>query len=218
MPYSAVPNFVDHLPLWRARSKAHKLLYVGQLIDRKGLAPFIDALVRWSTRHPQRFVEFDIAGSGPLESALPIKLPPNLNIRFLGRLRMFAQLADCYATAGILAFPTLSDEWGLVTNEAMAAGLPVLGSVYSQAVDELCVEGQTGWRFRTDVSEEMDIAIDRALSTPVDELDRMQRAGREAVSQLTPPHIAERFLSTIRAAAAGSHPRSTVNDGRGEST
>ena len=43
--------------------------------------------------------------------------------------------------SGIFVLPTLADEWGLVVNEAMASGLPVLGSVYSQAAHELCGDG-----------------------------------------------------------------------------
>ena len=121
-------------------------------------------------------------------------------MNFLGECS-FAQLSECYATSGILAFPMLSDEWGLIVNEALAAGLPVLGSVYSQAVEELVLEGETGWRFRTDVGDEMYAAIDRALTTPVDKLNDMRRAGRELVKPLTPEFVADRFLATIEAAA-----------------
>ena len=51
---------------------------------------------------------------------------------------------------GVLVFPTLADEWGLVVNEALAAGVPVLGSLYSQAVEELVRDGENGWTFRPD--------------------------------------------------------------------
>jgi glycosyltransferase involved in cell wall biosynthesis len=201
VPYTAVPNMFECIPPARAEAQSHKLLYVGQLIDRKGLAPFIEALARWTRAHGDRTVDFALAGSGPLESALrSIERPDNLRLRLLGE-RSYAELAECYAGAGILAFPTLSDEWGLVVNEALSAGLPVLGSTYSQAVDELCIEGKTGWRFRPDVPEEMDAAIDRALNTPADAIEGMRRAGHELVEKLTPAYAAERFLTAIKAAA-----------------
>ena len=57
-------------------------------------------------------------------------------------------MAEVYAKASLFAFPTLADEWGVVVNEAMAAGLPVLGSIYSQAVEELVEDGVSGWVFR----------------------------------------------------------------------
>ena len=129
------------------------------------------------------------------------KTPENLKLRLLGE-HPFAALVECYAQAGILVFPTLSDEWGLVMNEALAAGLPVLGSVYSQAVDELCVEGETGWRFRPDQPDEMEAAIDRALNTPHETLEQMRRIGRQRVEKLTPGYGAETFLAVISAALA----------------
>jgi hypothetical protein len=204
VPYSAVPNYFDHLPLVRPSSQSHKLFYVGQLVERKGLVPFVEALARWAVKHPERTVEFEIAGSGPLEPVLrSLRLPENIQLRLLGE-RTFDELTGCYAKAGILVFPTLSDEWGLVVNEALAAGLPVLGSTYSQAVEELCIEGETGWRFRTTVAGEMDDAIDRALSTSADTLDTMRRAGHELVKKLTPAYAAEGFLTTIKAALGGT--------------
>ena len=71
------------------------------------------------------------------------------------------------------------DESGFVVNKGMATGLPVLGSVYSQAVDQMVREGKTGWRLFPRKTEAMQVAIDRALSTPLDRLAEMraQRAG-----------------------------------------
>ena len=203
VPYTAVPNYFERAPETRSPAQAHKLLFAGRLVEGKGLIPFTEALARWASRHPDRQVEFELAGSGPLETPLKEFQPPqNMQLRLLGECN-FERLAECYASAGILAFPTLSDEWGLVVNEALAAGLPVLGSSYSQAVEELCIEGETGWRFRPDVAGEMDEAIDRALSTPAEALEPMRRAGRERVRKLTPAYGAERFLATIEAALAG---------------
>jgi glycosyltransferase involved in cell wall biosynthesis len=200
-PYTAVPLF-DRVPLTRSAEDAHRLLYVGQLIERKGLVPFVEGLARWATRHPDRLVEFDLAGSGPLEARLrSTSRPDNLQLRFLGE-RNYSELSECFANSGILAFPTLADEWGMVVNEALAAGLPVLGSRYSQGVEELCPEGQTGWNFRTDVPEELDGAIDRALTTSVEALNAMRAAGHARVEHLTPAYAADRFLDTIKAALA----------------
>ncbi len=181
VPYAALPGF-DNIPLERTAPGAHTLLYAGQLIERKGLLPFVEALARWARRHDDEQVQLDVAGSGPLEGALrAMVLPANFRLQLLGE-RSYAELRRCYAQASVLAFPTLSDEWGLVVNEAMAAGMPVLGSVYSQAVEDLCVEGRTGWRFRPDVPGEMDAAIDRALATPPEQLEAMRAWSRKPSS------------------------------------
>ena len=67
-----------------------------------------------------------IVGNGPeLERLQSIKLPLNLEIKYEG-VAPFQQLPRYYHEADIYVFPTLADEWGVVVNEAMIAGLPVL--------------------------------------------------------------------------------------------
>lgn len=199
-PYVALPELLGGPPAARPGGAAHRLLYVGQLIERKGLLPFVIALAQWAAEHPDRQVAFDLAGSGPVEAELrSLVLPPNLSLNFLGE-RSYAELSDIYAAAGIFAFPTLADEWGLVVNEAMAAGLPVLGSRYSQAVEELCRENESGWTFHPDCPDETMAAIDRAMATSVERLNAMRAAARAAVAPLTPTHAVDGLLQAIHAA------------------
>jgi glycosyltransferase involved in cell wall biosynthesis len=55
------------------------------------------------------------------------------------------QLAAFYALAEVLVFPTLSDTWGLVVNEAMACGLPVIASDVAGCVADLVHDGENGY-------------------------------------------------------------------------
>jgi glycosyltransferase involved in cell wall biosynthesis len=184
--------------LERSPAQAKRLLYVGQLIDRKGLLPFLETLCTWASAHPRERVEFWLAGAGELRPRIDAQVgPPNLELRCLGQIG-YNDLPATYAQAGIFAFPTLADEWALVVNEALAAGLPVLGSLYSQAVDELTVDGVTGWHFRPDHPEEMLAGLDRALSTPEEQLQQMRVAGRERLLRLTPEYVADRMVDVVR--------------------
>ena len=199
VPYAALPFMFDHLPLTRSPEVAHRLIYVGRLVELKGLVPFVRELASWASRHGKRRVEFSLAGTGPVRSQLEaMSLPDNLTLNFLG-YQQYDQLPQCYAEAGIFVLPTLSDEWGMVVNEAMAAGLPVLGSVYSQAVETLCVDGKTGWRFLPDAPEEMQAAIDAALTTSPEHLNTMRAAARGAVAHLTPQYSADCLVKAIAA-------------------
>ncbi len=202
VPYAAVPNLFERIALQRPAANAHRLIFAGRLVDLKGLLPFVEALSRWATAHPDHTVEFDIAGEGPERATLAgLDLPANLRLHLLGELT-YQQLADRFAGAGIFAFPSLSDEWGLVINEALAAGLPVLGSQFSQAVYELCQEGETGWKFRTTEPAELDAAIERALSTTTQRLDEMRAQARACVQLRTPEFSAEQFMQAIAAVHA----------------
>ncbi len=185
------------LPSTRSVVQAHRLLYVGQLIPRKGLDLLLGSLARWATDHPGQRVEMRVVGDGAQRAELEtLPVPSNVVVEFLGS-RDYAELKSVYADAGILVFPTLADEWGLVVNEAMAAGLPVLGSLYGQSVEELVTDGMTGWTYRPDHPLEMDAALGRALATPLPELDCMRAAARERVAGLTPQFVAARICDGI---------------------
>jgi glycosyltransferase involved in cell wall biosynthesis len=197
IPCTADVTHFAQTPLERYSPEAHRLLYVGQIIERKGLLPFLSVLCAWAERNPTRQIEWVFAGDGPLRPKLEAhRVPPNLHLRFLGNLA-YDSLPNLYSEAGIFAFPTLADTWGVVVNEAMASGLPVLGSRYAQAVDELVSEGQTGWLFRPDRSDETYTAIERALSTPIETLNQMRKRARETAVQLTPDHIASLIENAV---------------------
>lgn len=175
----------------------YKLLYAGSLTERKGLLPFMEALLLWGTKHPEIKLEFHLAGEGPLEHTLHSMTPPeNLSVNFLGFIQ-YHKLPEVYAGADIFILPTFADEWGLVVNEAMASGLPVLGSIYSQAVEELVEEGTTGWLFHPDRQDEILGALDRSLCLTPQELNQMGKAAQLKISRFTPEYIADCMLKSI---------------------
>lgn len=198
-----LPNPVDPspflaLPLERTSDQAHRLLYVGRLVQLKGLDSMLAALNRRATQHPQQPLEYWLAGDGPLRGELEaLPTAPNLRVRFLGNLP-YPELPAVYGQAGILVFPTLSDTWGLVVNEGMAAGLPVLGSRYSQAVTELIDEDVNGWTFRPDQAGDLDQALARALSSDPAHLAAMRQAARQTIAPLTPAAVAAGFMEAVR--------------------
>ena len=83
-----------------------------------------------------------------------------------------------YGSCDIFVFPTLADDWGVAVNEAMAASLPVLGSVYSQAVEELVRDGVNGWVSRPDDPAGMQRCLEGAMNTLPADLARMGARGR----------------------------------------
>jgi len=61
--------------------------------------------------------------------------------------RQIEELPRFYAHAGCFIHPALEEPWGLVINEAMASGLPVLSSDNVGAAEELVDDGMNGWKF-----------------------------------------------------------------------
>ena len=54
-------------------------------------------------------------------------------------------LPEYYSKAKILLFPTLNDTWGVVANEAMAAGLPVITCENAGVAHDLVIQEETGF-------------------------------------------------------------------------
>jgi glycosyltransferase involved in cell wall biosynthesis len=189
-------------PAERYGDSEFRLLYCGRFIEKKGLLAFQAELASWATRHPDRTVSIRWVGDGELAGALrAFSAPANLIQEFPGSVD-YDGLSRHYAESGVLVLPTLDDEWGLVVNEAFASGLPVLGTVYSQAVAELVEEGQTGWVYDPLREGACEAAINRMFDTSAEQLAAMRSKARQRIQSVTPRSIAAIFdhaIDTIQA-------------------
>ncbi|MEO1618742.1 MAG: glycosyltransferase family 4 protein [Planctomycetota bacterium] len=121
-----------------------RILTVGQLSERKGVLPAARQLSAWAKRNPELSLEWHLLGSGPLEDDLrEFDWASNLSPQFHGHCDP-DQIRSAYRESDVLLFPTLTDEWGLVVDEAMHSGLPVIGSIHSQAATTLISAGENG--------------------------------------------------------------------------
>jgi glycosyltransferase involved in cell wall biosynthesis len=182
------------------------LLCVGSLISRKNCCRFLSVLVKWCKDNSGLNVELWFAGDGPERPDLEsIPLPSSLKVTFLGNVDYY-ELPQIYGRCGILALPTLADEWGVVVNEAMASGLPVLGSLNSQAVEDLVVDGQNGWVFRPDCELDIYGALDRLFSTPPGQLEEMRAHARSTASRVSISYVADRIMNVVTSVSPGTVP------------
>jgi glycosyltransferase involved in cell wall biosynthesis len=205
-PYTTNLDPFLALPVKRSPQLRHRLVYSGMLAERKGVIPFLVHLARWAVQHPGRQVELLLVGDGPLRPQISaFNAPRNLTLNLIGPVS-YDQLPAIYGNSGILAFPTLADEWGLVVTEALASGVPVLGSRYSQAVEELVRDDENGWTFRPDHPSEVWSALQRALDSPTDRVNEMAGRSRAMVADLTPHAMADRIMSAVEFARRSTTP------------
>jgi glycosyltransferase involved in cell wall biosynthesis len=174
------------------------IFYAGQLNERKGIYPFFASLCDWCRAHPGRRIFFRVAGSGQeLDRLQSVTLPSNLEVQFVGFLDR-ARLAEAYRAASFYVFPTFGDEWGLVVNEALTSGLPVLGSCHSLAATYLIQDGVNGWLFDPSTPGGLREGMDRALSVSREELLAMSANAKAGMAQWTPSIIAEKMAQAVR--------------------
>ncbi|MGQ0560240.1 MAG: glycosyltransferase family 4 protein [Gemmatimonadota bacterium] len=186
------------LAIEKPPAEVSHLLYVGSISERKGVAHLLTALNQWARAHPERSVSLTLVGDGALRPQLEAQpVAPNLERNWIGGVQ-YHELPAWYARGDILAFPTLGDEWGLVVNEALASGLPVLGSAYSQAVEELIADDVNGWICRPDDAASISSALQRALNTTRERLQQMRSAARERIRAVTPEYAAARIVQRVR--------------------
>jgi glycosyltransferase involved in cell wall biosynthesis len=109
---------------------AFRFLFVGRLIERKGLGVLLDAF------REVEGAELWIAGDGPLleRAKEAARQDPRL---FLFGHADIAMLDRLYRSADALVLPSYYDVWGLVVNEAQAYGLPVVATDEVGAASDL---------------------------------------------------------------------------------
>lgn len=137
------------------------VLFVGRLAEKKGVRYLIDAARNVDAK-------FVIVGDGPLRAELE-ELAKELNdkVAFVGA-KTHAELSVIYASADIFVAPSITakdgDKEGLPTTitEAMASGLPVIGSD-SGGIKEIVCHGENGFVVAEKDSKAIAYAINMLL-------------------------------------------------------
>ena len=212
-PVAHAPYAIDDRPFERVRycpeKNTYRLIYTGRLLAQKGLGTFCDALVSWCAGHPEISIVFRLVGDGPEQYKIAsLKKPANLIIELIGSVPR-VELAEHYNQADVYAFPTFGDEWGVVINEAMISGLPVLGSIYSQAVNELIQEGYDGWIFDPRDSESLSRALDRCFSSSPEKLQFMSGNAKREIGRITPEANGAKIAELIHGCMQGANLEDT---------
>lgn len=184
-----------------------RLMFCGVLDPRKGFALLLAQLTRWAKLHPEKRIQLYVCGTGEEDDPNLGEDIANLEIHLLGHCDN-RHLAEIYGLADICVFPSLADEWGLVTVESLASGTPVVGSTYAQSVESLIRDGINGWTCRPDAPEEFYSVLDEALSTDVTTLKRMANSCRETVSHISPSRSADYFVDAVGVAMSQAGRRS----------
>lgn len=181
--YQNIPYFSD-LTAFRLieRSPADErvFFYSGSLIHRKGVDLLARAFRQVAARHPQ--VRLVILGTGEMEQEMRNQLRPCAGrITWLG-FQPWDQLPACYTKGSIFCFPSRYDGWGLALVEALAAGMPAIGTDRAGAALEFLSEGKAGWLIEAGNESALAETMERALTLPEAEFGAMQAAAREAVA------------------------------------
>ncbi len=111
-----------------------------------------------------------------------------------------AELPKFYAQAKLLLLPTSEDCWGVVINEAMVSGTPVVTTPMTAAAYELVLHGVNGCVLRLDADTWVANIVD-LLGSP-EKLSAYSQAARDAVARYSFANAADGMVAAIRYAEA----------------
>ena len=179
-------------------------LYCGRFVALKRPLFVLDVAKATAIRLGRR-VTLDFVGSGELESQMrqyAADMAEQVECRFLGYATQ-AELPRHYANARVFLFSTENDTWGVVANEACAAGLPVIVSPQAGVATELVVDGYNGYVREMNT----DLWVDAAINLLTDEaLYRQFSANsRKQVAEYSYANSAQGLVAAIRESNANRH-------------
>ena len=130
------------------RDRKYDIMFSGQIIERKIPAFFADVAGRVSKVKGDLRVL--VLGDGPLRKKfLDDMSKAGVQFEYAGFVRQ-GDLPAYYSQARLLLLTTKEDAWGLVANEAMAAGTPVISTPYAGIVNDLLIDGRGGFVMEPD--------------------------------------------------------------------
>ncbi len=180
-----------------------------RFVERKNLSLLIEAFARYRLAAGDQGWDLVIAGDGPLRTALQRRVTATSfsgHIHLVGR-KSYEELPRFYQAASAFVLPSLADEWGLVVNEAMAAGLPVLVSKRAGCSRDLVEHGMNGFTFDPSSADELAARMRLIAISP--RREEMGNASRRIIAGWDVNRFASGLSQTSEAAQSTVHsPRS----------
>jgi len=173
------------------RHASPTVLFAGRLAEEKHVDVLIDAVAKTPN---DLDIHLEIVGGGEVRQALEAqvtRLGLGDRVRFLG-LASDAELRKAYIAADVFCMPGTAELQSLVTLEAMSASTPVL-LADAMALPHLVREGENGYLFTPNDSDDLAAQLTRVFSQPDHEREAMGKTSREMVEI----HSIQRTLQTF---------------------
>lgn len=141
------------------------ILYASKFMRRKRPEEVLYAASDLQSRG-YKFTVF-MVGSGEMEAYL-ISLAGQLNLTdvvFAGFINQI-RLPEVYAVSDIFVLPSENEPWGLIVNEVMCAGKPVIVGSEVGCVDDLVIHGVNGYQIEVGETSQLIDALEQLITNP----------------------------------------------------
>ncbi|MES2042845.1 MAG: glycosyltransferase family 4 protein [Pseudomonadota bacterium] len=178
-----------------------------RFIAKKNLARLVEAFAAYRGEAGHDAWDLVLVGDGELRGELESRvgeLGLKARVHFMG-FRQYDDLPAFYGLAGGFVHVSTVEQWGLVVNEALAAGVPVIVSRAAGCAPDLVEEGVNGWTV-----DPLDVAAITArlkeLAAPATDRAAMGLSGARIVANYGPDRFGEGLAAAI-ARATEAAPR-----------
>lgn len=172
------------------------ILYVGNLLVLKGVFELVEGFARFAHHHST--AQLVIVGEGHDGDELRNRcrrLGIADRVVFPGFMAA-KDIARCYGIADLLVLASRREHWGMVINEALASGVPVLATDVCGAVADLIEDGVNGYVVPSLDVDALATAMMRHFDAPGAH-DEMRSAAREHIAPFTVSAMADAFERAV---------------------
>jgi glycosyltransferase involved in cell wall biosynthesis len=181
---------------------ARHFTIIARFVPKKNLGMALDAYARYAAAAGGTARELHLCGSGEMEAELRARAASlGTRVRFLGFLQEEG-IARTLASSLALLLPSVEEQFGLVVNEAVAMGVPVLLSENCGARDVLVRSGVNGFIVEPDNPDGLAHYM-TLLDRDAEEWRRLSRN----CAEFAPLADAARFAEAVERVLAGFAPR-----------
>jgi glycosyltransferase involved in cell wall biosynthesis len=177
-------------------------LYVGRLTSSKGVGDLLSAFTRLDRTRPTE-AHLVLVGGGPLRDAVMVRSRSNPRIHVVGEVS-HDSLGSYYRSADFVVIPSRREPWGLVVNEAVGHGRPVVASNRVTSADEL-TGPTTAIRFAAGSIDDLERALRDAT-----------RDGLDCPTPRVPTDTAALMAADLKILSSGLRPGHRISDGPGD--
>jgi glycosyltransferase involved in cell wall biosynthesis len=195
----------------RMKLPEHYFLACCRFEAKKNLARLLEAYSMYRSRSGTEAWSLVLAGDGcerPALGALARDLGIEESVDFIGA-RGYVELPAVYGLASAFVHASTTEQWGLVVNEAAAAGLPLLVSERCGCAPELVRQGVTGFLFDPYRVEAICAAM-TSIASPDTDLKAMGHAARLTAREWSPQRFANGLVQAVRTALEAPIPKPTL--------
>lgn len=185
---NCLPKRIDRQKALNLASK--NFIFVGRLINYKNILIFLEAFgIAQSELNKDWGVI--ILGDGEQKEDLQ-KFVKEKNIQQISFQKgvTWQQVPKYLSLSNVLVLPSYSEPWGLVVNEAMACGLPVIVSEKCGCAIDLVKNGENGFRFSPNNIEQLTLILRKFMSNEVDS-KQMGELSEKIIQEYSPENVAK---------------------------